>query len=856
MTRSIPQLIFSTRSPSPKSGPDFVREVVAESPGVAEEVRAEFARRADIAGSILQHELRQAVYMFCPVAANAWLLCRAMSLGLYRKGSNLLLVHGVVLAEEHLEALEGNPLLLDLPEVQERSGLAFREEHPGAGRHLPQLAFDGGVADLCHHLNQEHLERLAVLRDEPWLAAAYDALAEGRRVGFAMPSPEPALLEALLLHFHPDDRLELSFHTFYSHSRAVDYRLLAVASEDAQEVRGQFRDLRLLDLGDSPPELPAESVGLRAVRLRKGSAKTFLETLSGYRLTYWSRRFEKPLTSDEASLVLRAGLGEATTAGERQRLQKLAGRGQHGLRYRITTLTGVWRDEPERFTQQLAEIGDTQDPLTLPKLSEILDAPPASLDERWCLLALLTRDGGLLRGVNWRVERRKAWRALMQPEELPKFLDGLSPVQAAASEAILREYVLESLQPAAGNPPRPPYWETFCAWLLRGNRLESKVLAHLESTLARLGGSVAQEAWPRLQILAFQAGLAGEALRLLFSRILSTLPKAEAAEKTKAAIRWWLAKGTEHDAAVAPLLGRLEVARDALPILGDWLADQLEAHGEQAYRRVIGILDGLEDLSFKAGPACGRLLERLALTRLGDRVPTVLDKCLKAVSDRDERRREEFVEEALGQAAAALIPVLERPCRVRDLGLYVRAVASLLEARNGKRALAADADLLHLAVRGRILAEEARARKLAKDEVDALRQPWLAFLRETRVLELLLAPGASSSVENLKRVEEWLSLLQDEIAADPPRDAEDDPRFKLFIRLGWWRWVAGGDSIGRWSVRAKLRVATARGQIPASVKWLRQQMEERVPVRQWNEALPLLPQTEPGLLGKLFGGRQ
>src|SRR5215210_318955 len=135
MTRSIPQLIFSTRSPSPKSGPDFVREVVAESPGVAEEVRAEFARRADIAGSILQHELRQAVYMFCPVAANAWLLCRAMSLGLYRKGSNLLLVHGVVLAEEHLEALEGNPLLLDLPEVQERRGLAFREEYPGAGRH-------------------------------------------------------------------------------------------------------------------------------------------------------------------------------------------------------------------------------------------------------------------------------------------------------------------------------------------------------------------------------------------------------------------------------------------------------------------------------------------------------------------------------------------------------------------------------------------------------------------------------------------------------------------------------------------------------------------------------------------------
>ncbi|HYU36251.1 MAG TPA: hypothetical protein VEW48_29175 [Thermoanaerobaculia bacterium] len=850
MRSRIPQLVFSTRSPSPKSGPDFVCEVVAESLGIADEVRAEFARRADIAGSILQHELRHAVYMFCPVAADAWLLCRAVSLGLYRKGSNQLLVHGVVLAEEHLEALEGNPLLLDLPAVQEGSGLIFREEHPGSERDLPPLSFDGGVADLCHRLNQERLERIAELQEEPWLAAAYDVLAQGRRAGFAMPSPEPALLEAVLLHFHPDDRLELSFHTFYSHSRAVDYRLLAVASEDAQVVRGQFRDLRLLELDERPPELPAESLGYRAVRLRQRSVKTFQETLSGYRLTFWSHRFENPLTGEDASLILRAGLGEAMTAKERQRLQKLAGRGQHGLRYRITTLAGVWRDEPERFTQQLDELGDIKDPITQPKLAEILDAPPTSLDERWCLLALLTRDAGLLRGVDWRLERKKAWRTLMQPEELPAFLDALNSVQTAAGEAILREYVLESLQPAAGKLPRPPYWETFCAWLVRRGRLESKLLEHFETKVAQLGGTVAQEAWPRLQVLAFQAGLAGEALRLLFSRILPTLSPADAAEKTKAAIRWWLAKGTEHDAAVAPLLGRLEVARHALPILGDWLVE--EDRGEQTYSRLIRILDGLEDLSFKAGPACGQLLERLALTRFGDRVPTVLHRCLKALSDREENRRGEFVGAALGHAATSLIPVLEAPCRVRDLVLYIRAVASLLEARNGQPATAAaDAEVLHLAVRGRILAEEARARKLDKDETEPLRQPWLAFLRETRVLEFLLAPGASSSAENLTRVEEWLNLLQDEIAADLPRDAEEDPRFKLFIRLAWWRWVVGGDSIGKLAVCAKLRVATARGQIPASAKWLRQQIEERVPRQLWDEALRLLPQTEPWLLGKL-----
>jgi len=853
----LPQLVFSTRSPSPKSGPDFVREVVAESPGVSDEVRAEFARRADIAGSILQHELRHAVYIFYPLATDAWLLCRAVSLGLYRKGSNQLLVHGVVLAEEHLEALEGNALLLDLPEVQEGSGLIFREQHPGSDCHLPPLSFDSRVADLCHRLNQERLERIAGQQEEPWIAAAYDALAEGRRAGFAMPSPEPALLEAVLLHFHPDDRMELSFHTFYSHSRAMGYRLLGVASEDAQVVRGQFRDLRLLDLGERPPELSAESLGYHAVRLRQDSAKVFQETLSVYRLTFWSHRFEKPLTGEEASLVLKAGLGEVTITGEKQRLKKLAGRGQHGLRYRITMLAGVWRDEPERFTQELVELGDIKDPITQPNLAEILDVPPISLDERWCLLALLTRDEGLLRGGDWRSERRKAWRTLMQPEELPAFLDALNPVQAAAGEAILREYVLESLQTTAGKPPPPPYWETFCAWLLGRGRLENKVLEHFETKLEQVGGTVAQEAWPRLQVLAFKAGLAGEALRLLFSRILLNLSPADAAEKTKAAIHWWLAKGTEHDAAVAPLLGRFEVAKHALPILGDWLVE--EGRSEQTYSRLIGILDRVDNLSFQAGPACGQLLEKLALTRFGDRVPTVLHRCLNALSDRKENRRGEFVGAALGHAAASLLPVLEAPFLVRDLGRYVQAVTSLLRAHNGQPSTAAaDAELLHLAVRGRILAEDARGRKLEKDVVDSLREPWLTFLDGVRVLELLVVPGATSSAENLKRVEEWLSLLQDEIATDPPRYAEEDPRFKLFIRLAWWRWAANEDSDGRAMVCAKLRVVTTRGQIQASTTWLRQQMEERVPGQLWDEALRLLPQKEPWLLGKLkaVGGRR
>jgi hypothetical protein len=239
-------------------------------------------------------------------------------------------------------------------------------------------------------------------------------------------------------------------------------------------------------------------------------------------------------------------------------------------------------------------------------------------------------------------------------------------------------------------------------------------------------------------------------------------------------------------------------------------------------------------------------------------VPVVFNKCLRALSDQDENRREEFVGAALATAAAALIPVLEGTCHVRDLGLYVQAAASLLEARNDQRATAAaDAELLHLAAWSRILAREARSRMLAKDAVESLDRRWYAFLsnRNLRILELL-ATDAGSSNETVTRVEYWLDLLEEEIAVKPPPSAQEDPRFKLFIRLAWWRWVAGGDGNGWWAVCAKLRVAAARGQIPASLRWLRQQMEEGVPRKDWEKALLLLPQTEQSLLGKLFGGRR
>ncbi len=840
MIPPIPHLVYSTRSISPQSGSDFIREIVAESAGINDDVRAEFARRAGSAGSALQHQLRHPIYMFSPVGPDRWLLCRAVSLGLYLKWSNQLLVHGVILAEEHLAALDGNPLLLDLPEIRGESGLCFLERHPGNDRRLPVLTFDVGVAARCRELNREHLQEFGERIGDNWLAAAYDGLAQGGRVGFIARDPAPSLAEGVLLHFHLDDRLELSFHTFYSHARPLDYRLLVLAPEDAAAVREHFGDLHLLDLGGLPPDVAPGSLGGHAVRLRRASLNGFLHAVQVHRLTYWSRGCLPPLADEDAILCLRGGLGEALTPSERRRFQELKARGESALRYRVTSLTHTWREKPLEFRQQLAETADTNNRVALTEVSDLLEEPPAAWDERWCLLALLLHAGDLRRSEDWRSERQRAWQVLMPAEEFAQRLFELSDEQASQAEPLLLEYALSSLEPADDTPAPLPYWETLVRWLGRRCRLK-ELLAPIEEALAGLVGKPAEAAWVHLQLLLSEADLPGEALRIFFSRHRPLLRAADAGEATEQALRWWLEHGGDYDSAIAPLLSLHDLTDQSLRLLGNWFSEQPRGKEENAFRRLAVILDGMQ-LPLSAAPACGALLASLALSGMSNQLPAIMGQCLRAIREQEEGSDDGFAGAALTEASESVLMQLDRSRSISDLPYHLRAVASLLEARNYHRAtLAADAVLMRLAVRGRILAQEARAHRVAEDEVTAFDRGWTVFLRCARVMEYLQALEIGNSPDDLDRVQEWLELLQDEIAARPGLFAEDDPRLRMFVSLAWWWWRAGQGRPGLSAVCAKLRLAQTWGRIPASREWQRQRMEELISGPLLERAVAILP---------------
>jgi hypothetical protein len=855
VTPPILSLVFSTRSPSPKSGSDFVREVVAESPGVAPEVRAEFARRADIAGSVLQRQLANPVYMFCP-AGDAWLLCRAVSLGLYRKGSNQLLVHGLVLGEEHLDILDCNPLLLDDEELGPTSGVKFLHDHPGSNPWLPELALDDQIAPRAREVNGGRLAKIRGLGYDAQLAAAYGALAGGRRAGLMTLVPGPAPVKDILLHFHPDDRRELSFHTFYSHSRPLDYRLLLLIPEDAAAARGHFSDLQLLDLDGSPPNLAAGDLGNLAIRLRRRSVADFLGAVETYRVTHWSRRYLPPLAPEDAGLCLRAGLGESPTPAEQRRLRELAARGQRGLRYRLTEMARTWRDEPGEFPAQLAEMARTEDRVTVRELTEVLQSPPPGMDERWCLLALLARDEGLQPGEDWGKERTRVWRALMSGR-LAAFLEGLSAAQVPAAEPILLEYALGDL--AAGGGPDPPGqdWEALLAWIGRRGSIPKPVLSRVEVTLARLAGEPAFDGWRRLQPLLFEAGQPGDALRLFFSRTLPLLPAVEATERARSALRWWLDHGDEHDAEVAPSLAVWRVAESALVLLGDWFAEVTLDDQEQAFRRLKRVLASLDELPESAGPACGHLLARVALTRYGDRLPVILDACIRALP-RSVPQAADFVSAALVHASETLVRELES-AEGTEMPLLLDSVAALLAARNRHRATGeADVSLLRLAVLGRVLARQGRA---LPQGPAALNRQWPDFLRSDRFVEFLRAHGTDGPppFATFPTLQDCLDLLQDEITAAPAQNAEDDPRFGLFTRLAWWQWCREQGRTELRALSAKLYQMRTWGRHSASPEWLWLRMEELVPAGplRARAAALLPPQVESRWPGWLpFGGRR
>jgi hypothetical protein len=894
MRHEIPHLVFSTRGAEPKSGSDFVRQVVAASPGVGEVARRELSLRADMAGSVLQFHTgdeREAleIFTFSPLEegpGGPWLLARAVSLGLYRKGSHHLLVPGVVLGEEVLlDWLEGNPLALAAPELRgelARGGFVFLDRHPGWEAKLEPLALGEGVAAAARAHNRRRLESLGGEGEatDRWLAAAYERLAAGERVACVAPDPRPETVETLLLHFHPDDRLELSFHTFYTHGRPVEYRLMGVLPEDEPRVRGQFRGLASIELA-RPPRVQGGSLGDKVCQLRRKSVPRFLAQLKDTRLTHLSRRRLHPLEPADARLALAHGLGEVLPPGGEERLELLLGRGGGGLGYRLAHLAGLWRKTPEAFLAAVDAAEQQSDKISHRQLEVFLEREleTATEAQRWTLAALLTRPGVLESGAAGEEERLAAWRRLMPAGELEGLLGSLTPEQEAPAESLLAHWVVADA--CAGGPAAaPPSWAIFLRWLQRRGRPLTAHLAAVEEALATRPPGETHIAWRRLGELAWELGREEDTLRLLLRRELPHLTGAEARGRVGRVVERLLAGRRGLLPALGPHLGEPAVAAVLFTALTARLVRRPAEAGEigsllrQSLQRAEGLDAG-------AAEALGRLLA--ALARAPGARPSETEELLgrgcellREVSGTFEREvsgtfgrvpgtlgREvsgTFAARALTAAAEELLPVCETARMPAERAAAVAAAAAVLKARLGRPAAAgADTALMSLAVRGRVLAAGLGRGGAA----EALVVSWTTFLGQVRQGPAFRDPPPDAR--------QWLALLQDELAAEPPRGAgEEDARLAAFLDLAWTLWSREPeDSAFRAALCCKLRWAAKLGApkprsmgwipVPALLRsrsvqdheaWHRERLRRRVPRELQSEAEALLKPVElrmPGL---------
>ena len=388
----LPQLVFSTRAAMPRSGTDFDRRVVAESPGIPAAARGEFTRRADLVGTIARTELDRPVYTFSPLDAGGerrWLFARTVSIGRYR-GGHQLLTHGLLLDSWHLDAMEGNPFLLD---GGLGGGSPFLDSHPGADRELSSLRLPLPTLATSRRTNLRRLDFLAseLAGYDGDFAALFKGLAADEPVAYVLDRPDPLLAEWLLLHLHPDDRHETSFHTFYCHGRSVPYRLLLVAPPDARAVRGQFRPLHVVEEGEGGTAPIGESVR----ELRRRSTGDLERTVRRYRVTFLASGEFPPLSRVDAELCLRSGLSLPLTADEERRLQQLRRRSgeQDRLPDAIQTLAAAWPTEHRRYAELASAVAESLPFPTPEELRQCVDdLRERDARELWATLVLFAAD--------------------------------------------------------------------------------------------------------------------------------------------------------------------------------------------------------------------------------------------------------------------------------------------------------------------------------------------------------------------------------------------------------------------------------------------------------------------------------
>ena len=854
--RAIEHLVFSTRAAEPRSGTEFNREVIAASSGVPEVARRELARLGDMTGPVLRRPGLPPLWAFRRLDEGLWLVVRAVSLGLYRKGHHQLLVHGVVLPREVLEELEGDPFLLDGDEAR-RAGFRFLDAHPGGRSRLDPIPFAAGFTATARRLVRERFlrgsERYGAL--DPAFPALHDAVRDRTRptVWSLQGPPDPGFLEWLLLHFHPADRADLSFHTWYAYEQAVAFDLIGAAPEDVSIPRRLLREVRLWS--SEAPEAASE-LGVRVRELRRRDPDLFLQSLERYYFTLLEghhrldvrRKVLAPLKPrEEALLCLRKELGEALTPGEEETVGRLARRGQAGLSRHAADLADAWRQGPAAFRARLERLVPGADAAARSGGERDLEwdldrlPPVREPEERLGLLALLPRL--LQEGGEERDRRlRDLWEQIVPPHPLAEVLALLEPgPRAELGEEVLGPWWPAVARAEVAKEGEPEVWPAYLRWLHRAARPVLPAAARVEELLEEAPRESALSGYRRLARICSESGLGAFATRLLLQREIPLLAPAAARIRLEDAIRLLLAGDGGADAYLAPYLGDPGTAGAVLESLADRVTEgSTEETGVETWSRCRRLLAAQRRpaLPRAAAGVAGAFVARLASSPLADRTAEALDLLADlGPPDGPVGNRGPFRDEAMAEAARRLAAtMLAAPAagagparglpgllaaRLQDRRQDPRQDRPLdrpLDRLGGEPEEAVDRALLGALAPALILVGPARG---GGSRLRAYLVRYLEHLLDRgRWLEVTEAGGP------------WRHLLLDELLAEPPHHPEDDPRYRAYLELAWSRWSAAAGTAGEGAAAiAVLRAVPLAAGPAAGATWHRRLVRSGVPAR-------------------------
>ena len=445
--RPIGQMIFSTASDASGERSEATQKIIAESPGIPEAVRGEFTYFAHLDGSLLHRPLQQPARFFVHVGETYRLYGRTVAIGHYR-GHQRLLTHGLVLDDEHLQALDGNPLLLECSEWITASKLRWHDRYPDDAA-LPSIQLRRWDRRDARRINDERFDAYPV--GLGWTADALQAALCDQPSAYLHQTPESlvASLEWVLLCLPPADRMALQFHTAYSYTSGVPFDLILAGERERRAMEQGLPGTRVHSCAElastTAPPLP----GLRPASARR--LRTFHQS--------HGRRYRgaNALTSTERGIVLRPS--DSWSPDERQvylrlLLEQIDPDSFGAKLQRIVAHCSEWYRQPlAALPARVADLaGAVRDLLRRDGVGQAIQASawleptePQAAATRWSRLAWVTEIADALA-----LPRNEALRKFYR-DHLPQAadLDGIEETHAVASA---RPWVLASIHGVDDQP--------------------------------------------------------------------------------------------------------------------------------------------------------------------------------------------------------------------------------------------------------------------------------------------------------------------------------------------------------------------------------------------------------------------